>query len=400
MSRLPPQLQPLFPVVKRGHRLGARVLGAAGRRTVGPRHGLPRAGSERARDTARFEPSSVRLHGVGPAFTVERRQPDGDPAEHWYFASRLHQEVPERFVLELAEGRLLGRHAAVVTAGGVLDLETSHYFDIAGWREHPVFWNPRPQAPERVDGTVAVLSARATGHNYYHFLMDSLPRLAMLDAAFPGGRPDCWVVDTHTRYQRELLGLLGLDTERLIAPGAGFSLQARRLLVPSLPNVSTIVSPETTTWLREALPARRTTGGRCLYVTRGSVPNTRRVVQEEAIVALLRRRGFEVIDPGSLTVQEQIDHFAAAEVVVAPHGAALSNLTFAPEGVRVLELFAPGYINGGYWSIVGNIADSRYRYLIGDGSVPAPGRAMRRLMQDIELDPARVSAALDLLLAD
>ncbi|GAA3670771.1 hypothetical protein GCM10022237_33170 [Nocardioides ginsengisoli] len=402
MSRLPPQLQPLFPVVKRGHRIGARVVGAAGRRTVGPRRGLPRTGSERSRETALAEPGAVRLHSVGAAFTVERPQPVGEPAGHWYFTRRRLQQVPERFVLELTEGRLLGRHAAVVTAGGVLDLETSHYFDIAGWREHPVFWNPRPQEPTRIDGTVAVLAARATGHNYYHFLMDALPRLAMLDDAFPGVVPDRWVVDTHTRYQRELLALVGLDTDKIVTPGPGFSLQARRLLVPSLPNVSTIVSPETTAWLRTRLPARASAADlpRRLYVTRGTTPHTRRMVQEDAVVAMLLARGFSVIDPGTLSVQEQIDHFAAADVVVAPHGAALSNLTFAPEGVRVLELFAPGYVNGGYWSIVGNITDSRYRYLVGDGAAPAPGRPMRGLMHDIELSPERVSAALDELLAD
>ena len=42
---------------------------------------------------------------------------------------------------------------------------------------------------------------------------------------------------------------------------------------------------------------------------------------------------------------EQVDAFAAAQVVVAPHGAALGNLVFCPPGVRVLELFAPRDVN-------------------------------------------------------
>ncbi|MDQ6523324.1 glycosyltransferase family 61 protein [Nocardioides sp. LHD-245] len=403
MSRLPPQLQPLWPVVKRGHRWGARVLGAAGRRTVGPAHGLPRTGSERSRDTALLEPATTRIVPVGEAFTVRRTLPVGEPPAHWYFADRLEQRVPERFLLELTEGRLQGRHAAVVTAGGVLDLETSHYFDIAGWREHPVFWNPRPRPAERVDGTVAVLAARGTGHNYYHFLIDALPRLGMLDAAHPGLRPDRWVVDTATRYQRELIAMLGLEEDRLVAPGPGFSLQARRLLVPSLPNVSTLVSPETSAWLRDRLPPRAAASGlpERVYVTRGTTPNTRRMVHEQAVVALLRRRGFAVVDPGTLSVQEQIDHFAAARVVVAPHGAALTNLVFARDGVRVLELFAPTYLNGGYWSIVGNIPESRYRYVVADGPrATRPGRPQRGVMDDIDLAPARVEQALERLLAD
>ncbi|WP_158296471.1 glycosyltransferase family 61 protein, partial [Nocardioides albidus] len=176
------------------------------------------------------------------------------------------------------------------------------------------------------------------------------------------------------------------------------SLQARRLLVPSLPNASTLVTRRTTDWLREALPPKSTGLPERLYVTRGSRPNTRRMVHDDAVFETLRRRGFVRIDPGALSVQEQIDHFASARVVVAPHGAALVNLSFCRPGVRVLELFAPGYLNGGYWSITSNIDESRYRYVIGDAA-----RSHERndgLMDDIDVSPDRVDRALDQLLAD
>ena len=59
-------------------------------------------------------------------------------------------------------------------------------------------------------------------------------------------------------------------------------------------------------------------------------------------MASLERRGFLRFDPGAHTVQEQIDHFAAAEVIVAPHGAALANLTFCrPRRARPRALRAP-----------------------------------------------------------
>lgn len=401
MTRLPPALQPLWPVAKRVHRLGARGVGAAARRTS-PSPVLPRSATASSRESAGLEPDVVRHHVASEAAKVTRPRPSGWPRDHWYFASILEHEVPETFVLDADRGTVVGPHVAVVTPGGRLDQETSHYFGLRDWREHPVFLNPLPGAPEDVDGTLLVLAARATVGNYYHFLMDALPRLGILEEALPGVRPDAYLVDTTTRYHRELIGLLGLDSSRLLSPARGRSLRPQRLLVPSLPNASTLAAPATTAWLNSHLPPRDTAGKpELLYITRGRTTNTRCVVQEEEILHRLRKRGFVSLDPGSVSVQEQIDHFAAARVIVAPHGAALTNLNFCRPGVRLLELFAPGYLNPGYWSIVSNIEGSRYRYLVAPtGRPPRPGASLLGVMHDIGVDPQAVDDALDDLLAD
>ena len=136
-------------------------------------------------------------------------------------------------------------------------------------------------------------------------------------------------------------------------------------------------------------------------MTRGTQPNTRRVVREDELWALLEARGFEKVEPGGLSPQEQIDVFAAAEMVVGPHGAALTNLLFAPEGVTVLELFTASYVNQCYWSISRSIPDAHYEYLIdGDVTRHGPGSPMNAILADIEIDPARVVAAVDRLLAE
>lgn len=402
MTRLPPRLQPLWPAIKVAHRGGARVVGSVARRTS-TRRGVPTSASTCARETAALEPDGATYRVATPAHQLTKPVPSGSPAGHWFFETVREHEVPETFVLDLAEGTVLGRHAAVVTRGGRLDHETSHYFGTKSWREHPVFLNPAPSRPERVPGTLLALSTRATGDNYYHFLVDALPRLGILADALPGAlsEVDAVLIDHHTRYQRELVSLLGLDRWRLYHPRRGLALTADRLLVPSLPNVSTIVAPQTTEWLRETLPPRTTGLPERLYITRGSAPHTRRVVREAELRERLRRRGFTVLDPGSLSVQGQIDHFAAARVIVAPHGAALTNLSFCRPGVRLLELFAPGYLNPGYWSIMSNIDGAHYRYLVAPTPRAArPGSRNLGVMHDIALDPTDVEDALDALLAD
>ena len=136
-----------------------------------------------------------------------------------------------------------------------------------------------------------------------------------------------------------------------------------------------------------------------IYVTRGTQKNTRRFVREAELVAALEKRDFSVVDPGSLSVQDQIDHFAAADVIVGPHGAAMTNLIFAPEGARVLELFGPRYVKASFWTLTSSIPGVEHRYLVGGSAADARRqRPMNRVQDDIDIDPDLVIAEVDRLL--
>lgn len=403
MTRLPPALMPWWPLAKRVHRAAAVAGGSVGRR-LDPDHprAVPHEAPARSLDTARLEPDhvSVTATSVAPSRLV-RDRPAGDPGGlRFWDEVRVVESDP--FVLEVRDGRLVGESAATITPEGRLDLQTSPYFGIHGWREHPVYLRPRLPEPEVVDGEVLSLASHASARNYYHSIMDALPRWALYRDLFPGRVPDVVVVGHTARWDTQLVELAGIEAGRLVQPSAALSLRARHLVVPSVDNHSTLAPRWITSWLRDNLPAKDTSGRpRRIYVTRGSRPNTRRYEQEQELLQALEPRGFSMIDPGALTVQEQIDHFAAAEVVVAPHGAALVNLNFSPAGVRVLELFAPRYLNPVYWAITSNVPESRYRYVVG-GTVE-PDRPLRR-MQDVQGDVSipvdRVLAALDDLLSD
>ena len=65
--------------------------------------------------------------------------------------------------------------------------ETSGYFGISGWREHPLFLRPRLPEPRPMSGTLLLsLATRRTTTNYYHFLTDLLPRWGVFEEAHAG----------------------------------------------------------------------------------------------------------------------------------------------------------------------------------------------------------------------
>jgi capsular polysaccharide biosynthesis protein len=391
----------MWPLVKRLHRLASLLLGVLGRRTsvVWGERRLPRTAELTSAATAAAEPEAVRLH-LGPAGeVVRRRMPDGDPPGHWTFRRATHADLPQQYALEIRDGVVVGDYGAIVTPGHRLDHETSEYFGVDGWREHPIFLRTRLPRIEDVSGSLAVLATRGGSSNYYHFLLDVLPRLAVLEACLPDTKPDALYLPTVTRYQQELLALTGLDTATIVETRKHRAVRAERLLVPALANPDELAPAWLVAWLRERLPAVDTADKPTrIFVTRGNRPNTRRLESEPALWPQLEARGFARIDPGTMSVRDQIDHFAAAETIIGVHGAALTNLVFARPGVRVLELFAPAYLKHCFWSITQSIPGAEYRYLVGDGDPVPEGGWMKGVQDDIAIAPQRVLDQLGWLL--
>lgn len=86
------------------------------------------------------------------------------------------------------------------------------------------------------------------------------------------------------------------------------------------------------------------TGSRRIFLTRRAASG-RHIANNEAIMAVCRRFGFEVVMAEEMRLQTQIEVFSSARVLVAVHGAGLVNMIFrkgAP--LSVLEIFpGPSY---------------------------------------------------------
>ncbi len=300
-------------------------------------------------------------------------------------------------MLDVRDGRLIGDFGATATPGGILDYQTSGYFGLDGWREHPLFLHPRLPEIEQIDGTVLSLTTRGTVGNYYHFLFDAVARYGIFEEALAGERVDAIVVPHQSGYQKQILELAGIAGP-YVQPRADRTIRADRLLVPSTPNQDLAAPRSTTDWLRKRLPpSGRTDTPKRLYLSRGQQPGARRYLQEPELWPRLESQGFVMLDPGTLSVQEQIDIFHGAEVIVAPHGAALTNITWSQPGVRILEMFAGTYVHLGLWTIAEAIGGMHYRYLVGAGTLPE-GKEPHGIVDDVDIPVDVVLRAIDALL--
>jgi capsular polysaccharide biosynthesis protein len=397
LTSLPPAFRGLWRYAKRAHVLLTATLAPA-------RQALSRLlGGQLPRRTARTVEEIV-TRGEG-TMTVARAEqaltravPTGVPAEHRVFAAESEELVPRLAVAELPGGRVLGPYRAVITAGGTLVGELSPYFGTRSPAQNPVFLERRPGPATVIEGRVGVLTARGDV-SYYHYLTDVLPRLEILERLDPS--PERLYLPASLPFQRQLLELLQIPSERIIDADRVRHLKAGVLVVPGLPDADLKTPPWVVSWLRERLLSREPPAprGRRLYLSRGRRRGSRIVRNEPEVVDALATLGFEVLDPGAMPVAEQIATFAAADLVVGPHGAALANLAFVSPGAGVVELFAPDYVQGCYWKICACLPGVTYRYLVGVGKPPRRGR-MDGVDSDITIDVADLLGLLEGLLSD
>jgi len=233
--------------------------------------------------------------------------------------------------------------------------------------------------------------------NYSHWLFRNMLKLSTLDRAgmlfdYP------WLVNSDLLpHQTEYVTLLGQRTERLIKVERSVVITCKRLLVPALlTSIYTIA--EGVRWIRErfarllAAPAQ---ASRRIFVSRRDVAR-RKLLNEDEIFAALAPLGFERVVPGELGVAEQIATFSAARVIVAAHGAALTNMVFAPPSAAIVELSSTAIEHMDLFRKLARSTQQRIVTLMSaDYDVPAHDVGVNT---DYRVDPREVRRAVEQIL--
>jgi tetratricopeptide (TPR) repeat protein len=298
------------------------------------------------------------------------------------FAFRFGNQIdlPTSFVAILPEGRYwLNREqtsSAVITADDRLLGDLSPEFPIFSPghpdnhpSKHSLLQAGKLLPPvKKIEGTVAVL-AGLFNDVYFHWMFDILPRWELLHL---GGieldNIDWFFISDRLPFQQETIALLGIPVDKIITPEAHPHIQATKLVVPSFPGTVAWMPKWSCDFLRNqfllpAIDSRSTTIER-LYISRQD-SHSRRIINEDELLDLLNKFGFQSVTLEAMTVAEQARLLANAGIVISAHGSGLTNLVFCRPGTKVIEILAPNYVYHCYW-LVSNLADLDYYYLLGE----------------------------------
>jgi hypothetical protein len=255
------------------------------------------------------------------------------------------------WIARLEGAKVFGPDVAVCTEDGHL-LEGASLAWEKKIEYHPVFRSPQFRRIHHLEKPAALLAVTG-GNTYYHWLLECLPRLAMLQSLLRKKPELLLLVNGFSRrFQKDTLAYMGIPSKRCVSLEDYPALACKELWVPSYPCDMGICTPKITAFLRQGLFRSCDQGWpKKIFLVRRR--NGRRLLHQESICREVERLGFQSIDPEEFSVAKQASMFHAAEVILAPHGAALANIIFCRKGARVIEMFSGNYANLCYQHLAG-----------------------------------------------
>jgi len=231
----------------------------------------------------------------------------------------------------------------VYTAAGSATITTYARPDKDFAKEHA--WTTRDEKLcKRFDGTSAYINAPGAGVNYYHWMLEVLPRLEIIHAQLKTGAIDRVVIVGDVKpFKLQSIELFFPDIKEKITflekPVARFE----RLVFFQNFRQDTRFTESAYRFINRI--RRLKVPQSILFVERGA-NNTRRKLLNEAL--LIERLGPYRVQPLTgelLSVRDQELLFSDSKMTIGVHGAGLTNIMFSPPGSKLIEITSRQYIN-------------------------------------------------------
>lgn len=329
-------------------------------------------------DAPTFDPAPPRTLGYNPLIHLVV------PANPPLFAAKLHNV------------RVYGGAGDVVTCDNTVLSDISFRVPVRMWHErleHPSLERDPLAEAHRVHGPHALLTSRWAGRNYFHWMFNLLPRLAIFARAGVPLKELTFLTNT-PRYpvQVEMLNVLGIPPEQIYCMNEETALKVESLWVTPLLFTTGFRRRWLCDWLRQHFMRADSTEKptRRLYLSRADA-QSRRLENEPEVMDILTPLGFERIVIGDSSIFDQSALFAQADVVLAPHTTGFANLVFCQPRTRVLDFMPPDRLKTYMWELSACM-DLDYYY--ADAAWSTAPRRPGSFERDTIIHPATLRALL------
>ena len=242
--------------------------------------------------------------------------------------------IAESFVLTIP-------HCHVFSDTGIIIIEDNTIIEELIWpwsnikREGKLATNT-PNTSVTIAGKIAIVTQEGS-HNYYHWITEILPKIIMLEEL--NIEYDWLYLPTLNTFMRETLTLLKIDFSKIIVANKDTYIEADIVIAPSFVSKSCYSTPWVVDSLRKKfLPHVNKTEKKKVFISREKA-TYRKIINEDELFTILASKGFEKYHLEEMSFLEQVELFHNAEIIVAAHGAGLTNILFSEPGTKVYEIF-------------------------------------------------------------
>tara|TARA_Y200000002_G_scaffold126452_1_gene104018 strand:- start:239 stop:1327 length:1089 start_codon:yes stop_codon:yes gene_type:complete len=247
--------------------------------------------------------------------------------------------------------------------------------------ENFVIKNGTPKLLKKINGTVfSILSGGAAKNNYWHWIFDSIPKIAIAEKLNLKKKIDFYLLPSlKKKYQLDTLLMLNIQDNKLLDGEKNKHIACNNLLAVDHPYVlknnpsnSIMNIPNwIIKWLRKKYNITKSYSNRYqkkIYINResDSDSNDRKIINNEDVKHLLSNQGFEIVTLSNYDFKDQVKMFNNASQIVGLHGAGFANLVFSKPNTKVIELC--GKHSGNVISNLGKTCRLNYKKIIDNSS--------------------------------
>ena len=222
-------------------------------------------------------------------------------------------------------------------------------------KDNIVFRIGTPRKLRTINGSVlSLLTGGAGNNNYWHWLFDVLPRLAICNKFYSLDKIDFFLLpDSTKRFQYETLDALNISIKQRLSSAKFRHIKTQKLIITDHPVVTSgnptkdiMNIPEwIPLWLRDKFLKRFVSKNikniKNIYIDRNDnsskLKPQRFIANEDEVKNILIKNNFTSIKLHELKFSEQVNLFYNAEKIIGLHGGGFANLIFCKPGTKVLE---------------------------------------------------------------
>jgi hypothetical protein len=264
-------------------------------------------------------------------------------------------KVVKPFVCEINNARIIGSNPVAFTQDNSLILETTlpRFSEVESHiaknvSSKTLLLSKLPFKAQSNPIEIAAILTNPWSGNFWHWTVDVLTQLEGIDYYYQrtGIKPKLIVDRTMRTWQKDSLRLLGYGEDDWIV-WQNRSTLVEKLIVSSFrrayEEIYGEISAAACLWLRDRILSNLPQSKNNLafsphiFISRRKALG-RRIFNEDEVINALTPLGFSVYLLEEMSYAEQVQLFSQAKVIIAPHGAGLTNLIFADNPI-IIELF-------------------------------------------------------------